>query len=328
MERAGHEGAVSVAAPKVMAASRTGRLATHAALLLVQIAFASQTVEAKVAMMPRALGGEAIAPEAIAMTRMLGAALFFQVFARSTGRLVPTTRRDQVRLAALSIVGIALNQTLFLLGLRLTTPASAGLLAVTIPVFTAAIAVLARVERPSARLAIGLLCALAGAAWLTGIQHVDRGAAIVTVNCIAYASYIVFSRDVVRRLGAVTVITWIFTWGGLLFAPVGIPALAQAAAWTPRAWGYLAYIVAVPTIVAYLANAWALGRSSPTLVTIYIYLQPPLAALFAWVQLGDRLSPRFLASAVMILVGVGIVASRPAGRKVTPISPEPASTPP
>src|SRR6185295_19687943 len=57
-----------------------GDWATHAALLLVQFAFASQAVEAKVAMMPHAQGGFAIAPEALAMARMLGGALFFQVF--------------------------------------------------------------------------------------------------------------------------------------------------------------------------------------------------------------------------------------------------------
>jgi drug/metabolite transporter (DMT)-like permease len=332
MDRAGHEvGAMST--PEVRA-SRAGRLATHGALLLVQIAFASQAVEAKVAMLPRAVGGEAIVPEAIAMMRMLGAALFFQGFARSTGALVRTTRRDQALLAGLSILGIALNQTLFLIGLRLTTPASAGLLAVTIPVFTAALAVLARVEKPSLPLALGLGCALGGVLFLTGIRNVDRGAAIVTVNCVSYAAYIVFSRGVIRRLGALTVITWIFTWGGLLFAPLGAPALVHAPEWTPRAWGFLAYIVAVPTIVAYLANAWALGRSSPTLVTIYVYLQPPLTALFAWAQLGDRLSPRLVTSAVMILVGVGIVAFRPtaasapasASAQPAPSQPRPTSS--
>jgi drug/metabolite transporter (DMT)-like permease len=244
------------------------------------------------------------------MVRMLGAALFFQVFARSTGALVRTTARDLKLLAGLSILGIALNQTLFLIGLRLTRPASAGLLAVTIPVFTAMLSVIVRVEKPTVRLGVGFAFAIAGVLWLTGFQHVDPGALVVTLNCVSYAAYLVFSRDVIRRLGALTVITWVFTCGSILFLPIGARALVAASTWTPRAWGFLAYIVLFPTIIAYLANAWALGRSTPTLVTVYVYLQPMLTALLARLQLGDALSPRLVVSGVLILIGVGIVALR------------------
>src|SRR5690349_6932078 len=90
--------------------------ATHAALMVVQVAFASQAVEGKIAMLPRVEGGEEIAPFAVAMGRMLGAALIFQLFARSTGLLRPVTGRDHLWLALLSVLGIALNQTLFLIG--------------------------------------------------------------------------------------------------------------------------------------------------------------------------------------------------------------------
>jgi drug/metabolite transporter (DMT)-like permease len=284
---------------------------THAALFVVQVAFASGAVEGKIAMMPRAEGGCDIPTEAIAMSRMLGAALFFQVLARGAGGLAATTRRDQAWLALLSVLGIALNQTLFLLGLRWTTPATAALLSITIPVFTAALAILFRQEHPSARTGIGLALAASGVAWLTGVQQIDKGAMVITINCLSYSAYIVLSRRMIQRLGAITVVAWIFAWGALLFAPVGIPALAASLpGWDTRAWGYVGFIVAVPTIIAYSANAWALGRSSATLVTVYIYAQPVMTALLAYVQLGHGLGPRLLVAAAFIAVGVGIVATR------------------
>jgi drug/metabolite transporter (DMT)-like permease len=86
--------------------------------------------------------------------------------------------------------------------------------------------------------------------------------------------------------------------------------VAGAASWTPRGWGLLAYIVAMPTIVAYLCNAWALERSNPTLVSIYIYVQPVLAAALAWLQLGDTVSERLAVAAVVTAAGVTIVATR------------------
>ena len=137
---------------------------THAALIVVQLAFASQAVEGKIAMSARDAGGEAIAPAALAMVRMGGAAAAFVLFTTLFRLRTKVTARDHLALAGLSVLGISLNQTLFLIGLRTTTPVSAALLSVTIPVFTAAMAVVARTERPSWRLAAGLGLALAGRA--------------------------------------------------------------------------------------------------------------------------------------------------------------------
>jgi drug/metabolite transporter (DMT)-like permease len=282
----------------------------HAALFVVQVAFASQTVEGKILMGTSANGGEGVSPFDVAMVRMLGAAVVFQVVVRATRLLRRTTLRDHLVLGGLSILGIALNQTLFLVGLRLTSPTTAALLGVTIPVFAAAIAVAVGHERPSARLALGLGLSVAGAVWLVGVGTIDLGGLVVLANSLSYAAYIVFSRTTVRRLGALTVITWLFTWGAALFAPLALRSVvADAPTWTPRGWWLLGYILLMPTLVAYLCNAWALGRSSATLVSIYIYLQPVLAAVLAWVQLGTGLTSRMVGAAALIAVGVAVVAS-------------------
>ena len=289
-----------------------GGWGTHAALVLVQFAFASQAVEAKVAMLPRAEGGEEIFPEALAMIRMLGGALFFHaILALRRTEHVAITRQDHARLAGLSVLGIALNQTLFLLGLRWTSPFSVSLLGATIPVFAAGLAVLFGKEALSWRTVLGLALALLGVVSLIGYGSLDRGAILVALNSLSFAMYVVLSRDVVLRVGALRTVAWLFTYGALLFAPLGVrPMLAQLPMLTPRGWAFAAYILAVPTILAYLLNAWALGKSSATLVTIYIYLQPLLAALLAWAQLGMGISKRAWLAAVLILVGLGIVASR------------------
>ncbi len=292
----------------------------HASLWVVQIAFASQAVEGKVAMASIASGGGGVHPVALAMTRMLGAAIFFVAFTRARrarglsarGALAPTTLRDKLVIAGLSVIGISLNQTLFLVGLRQTSSTAAALLSVTIPVFTAALAVAMRIEKVSTKLVGGLALAVVGVVWLTGVRAIDRGAAIVTVNSLSYSLYLVLSRRVIQRLGALTVVTWLFVFGALSFAPLGVPALvANAPTWTSKSIMFVAYIVAMPTIVAYLCNAWALARTTPSLVTIYISVQPLLAALLAWVQLGQALTSRLAVAGSFILAGVALVVTRP-----------------
>ena len=104
-----------------LAVEEKARWKVHAALLVVQLAFASQAVEGKIAMGPLASGGENIAPAALAMVRMGGAAIVFLAFTQAFDLRQRTTWRDHLTLAGLSVLGISLNQTLFLIGLRSTT---------------------------------------------------------------------------------------------------------------------------------------------------------------------------------------------------------------
>jgi len=286
----------------------------------VQFAFASQTVEAKVAMMPRQLGGEEIFPAALAMLRMLGGAVFFQAALRAWGmQTFPIRREDHARLFRLALIGVVLNQVFFLFGLRWSTPFSVALLGATIPVFTAVLAVVFGKERFSWMTALGLVLAATGVVSLTGVGSLSGqaviGVILVTLNSISYAAYVVLSRDVVLRIGALRTITWVFTYGALVFAPYGlVTTLPELPTITARGWAYLAYIVAVPTILAYLLNAWALGRTRATIVTIFIVLQPLIAAVLARVQLGHEVAPHAAVSAVLILAGLFIVTRRPAVR--------------
>jgi drug/metabolite transporter (DMT)-like permease len=303
--------------------------ATHLALAVVQVAFASQAVEAKIAMAPKSEGGEGIPAEAIAMVRMVGAALFFQVLLASfpavSGPRTPLSMRVHGKLVGLSILGVALNQALFLAGLRISGPVVVSLLGATIPVFASALAVLFRKELASWRMGLGLLLAVSGILWLSGVGSVraldaldglDRGAILVALNCLSYAAYVVFSRSTVVALGPLRTMAWVFLYGALIFAPLGVAPLAHALpALTPRGIGFLLYIVLVPTIVAYGLNAWALGRSKASTVTMYIYVQPLLAAGLAWVQLGTTVPSRAWLAAALILGGVAVATSKRYARK-------------
>jgi drug/metabolite transporter (DMT)-like permease len=292
------------------------RVWTHLALVVVQLAFAAGAVEGKLALNPAEVGGAGIDPVALAMARMAGGALFFQGFARTSGRLGPVGSSDQRRMAGLAVLGVVLNQTLFLVGLRFTSAFAAALLGATIPVFAAALAVVFRIERAGFRTALGLALAISGVLWLTGIGSVDYGAIAIALNCLSYALFIVLSKRVIERHGSLTTVAWIFTWGALIMAPFGCwPLLKGMASWSPQAWGFVAFFVAGPTVVAYLLNAWALGRSSPTLVSVYIYLQPVFAALLQWVQLGAPVGGRAIGATGLILAGLGVVATRPAFRE-------------
>jgi drug/metabolite transporter (DMT)-like permease len=284
----------------------------HAALWIVQVAFASQAVEGKLLMADVAAGGGGVDPVALVMARTMGAAIFFTAFTGLRGKLKETTTREKLALLGLSALGITFNQTLFLVGLKLTSSTAAALMSVTIPIITAGLAVAMRIERPSVALGLGLSLAVVGIVCLTGVKSIDRGVVVLIINALCYSSYLVLSRRLIQKLGALTVVTWLFVFGALSLAPFGVPALvANAPHWSARTIALVAYIVAMPSIVAYLANAWALARATPSLVTIYVSVQPILAALLAWVQLGTPLTKQLAVAGAFILAGVAVVVARP-----------------
>jgi drug/metabolite transporter (DMT)-like permease len=291
------------------------------ALVIVQVAFASGSVEGKLAMASPDGGGEGVSPLGIAMARMLGAALVFQtargLVARSRGAAGTSaaspslTLRDHGHLALLALFGVVLNQTLFLFGLSRTSPVTAALLSVTIPVFTAALAVATRQEAPHARTFFGLGISTTGVVWLTGVRDVDGGAALVAVNSLLYSVYLLLAKPLLARMPALTVQAWIFTWAALAFLPFGGPVLLRGMEeWSVRAWVLVGYVVVVCTVVAYLLNAWALARAPASIVTVYIFLQPVVAALVGWVQLGVAPPSRTVVAGGLIALGVQWVARR------------------
>jgi drug/metabolite transporter (DMT)-like permease len=292
--------------------------AVHAALIVVQLAFGTLPVEAKIVMNPPF----SVSPEALAMMRILGGALVFvpaYIFSRESRESRQSSKvatfRDRFTLVLLAIFGVALNQALFLRGLSRTSPMSATLLVATIPVFTAIFAVVAGRDRMTLRTAIGLVFAVLGVLVLSGFAVPKAGDLFVLLNAASYAIYVVFSKSSVTQHGTLAVMAWVFGAATILFAPIGASALVRDMPhWSAGAYGIVAFVVLVPTVLAYWLNAWALGRATPTLVTIYIYLQPLVVITLSTLQLGQTPPIASLFGGLFILAGVTTVALRKSPR--------------
>ena len=158
---------------------------------------------------------------------------------------------------------------------------------------------------------IGIVVATAGVLTLTGVRDVSLGNLLVTINSLAYAAYLVGVRPLLQRYGALTTIAWVFTYGGLIMAPIGVmPIVHDAPNWSQHGAMLVGWFIAVPTVFAYLANAWALERARPSIVAGYIYLQPLLVTLSAGKILGEVATMRILIAGGAILAGLTIIVTR------------------
>lgn len=285
----------------------------HVALVAVQLFFGTFPVVGKYVLLT-------IPSFAMVGFRVGGAALAFvilQFFSKDGLRL--GKKSHYAWFALYSLLGVVLNQLLFISGLALTTAVNTSLLAVLIPIFALLVGVLLRLDNLSARKIFGVVLAAAGVVYLIDpskasfSSETTRGDLFIIVNCFFYAAYIVVSKRLIQHYGALKSMTWLFLFGSIITVPLGANSMRDVdlANVPSLTWLAIAGIVVFPTILAYYLNAWALARVPPSVVAIYIYLQPLIGFVSAVIFLNEHFSLRLIIAAFLIFAGLFLVTRRP-----------------
>lgn len=292
--------------------ARTGggaALQVHLALVLVSIAFGLMHVIAKGIL-------ESLEPLQLAGLRALLATPLLLWTAWLHDRILPS-RRELPLLALLGLLGVFLNQVLFIVGLDHTTATNAAILMPSIPVFAIAVGALLRVERIGSPHLMGVALTVVGCLALldptrfTVARETAIGNLLILLNCLSYAMFLVLQRPILQRLPWRTVIAWSFVFGTgaiLAFGGSRLAALDPATVPVPD-WLGLGFVVLFPTFLGYSLSTWAVRRSSPSLVAIYTTVQPLVAAIAAVAYLREAIGLPELIGFVFISAGV-VVAGR------------------
>lgn len=293
------------------AKTSASNLAPHLALLLVQITFGSLPVIGKVVL-------KIIPSLAVVGFRVGITALALFLFQKFRGDLKLERRGDYWRFAVLSFFGVTLNQFLFVSGLALTKASNTSLLAVTIPIFALTVGSVFGVEKLRAVTVFGIVAAAAGVVLLIDPRNASfssettLGDVLIILNSFSYGIYVAFSKDVITRNGALKSIAWVFIFASFVCVPVGVFSLSavEIGAVSPVIWLLILYIALVATLLPYLLNAWALARVNPSVVAVYIYLQPLIGFFMAVVFLGEKVTLWTIFAAVLIFSGVFLVTRK------------------
>lgn len=286
-------------------------LAPHFALIGVQILFGTWPVFGKLVL-------SVMSPQILVACRVTGAAIVLMLVQRRITPLLKMPFADLVWLVLCSVIGVVGNQFFFVKGLSLTTAINATLLGTTIPVFALFASILLGYDQISLKRVLGIVVAMIGVVYLLDPQradfssHTTAGNALIVCNSFLYGIYIVISKRLFERYGALNVITWIFLIGAVIALPVGA-YVARGEHFeniNGSIWLAVVFIILFPTVGAYYLNAWALTKVSPGIVAVYIYLQPLIAFGLAPLLLHERWQSRTIVAALLIFSGVAIVSRR------------------
>lgn len=193
----------------------------------------------------------------------------------------------------------------------LTSVANATLLANLAPIFvTLAVWLLYR-RRPGGLFLAGMAVALAGMAALLGGDFRLSGRELAgdclgVVTAMFYAGY----QLAVTRLRAGASTASIMAWSGLVTAcvllPVALLSGEQILPVSAMGWLKLVGLALISQAAGQSLIAYAMAHLPATFSSVGLLLQPVVAALFAWVLLGETLGGAAIAGGVAVLVGISI----------------------
>jgi len=290
---------------------RDSPLAPFFALISAQLLFGSLPVIGKVVLAvlpPIALVG---IRTAITAAILIGVQAF-------RGRFWLKERSDYWRFAGLSLFGVVINQLFFIGGLSLTTASNTSLLAVMIPVFALAVGSLAGLERLTAIKVIGIVLAAVGVIILIDPRKASFssqttiGDLFIVINSLAYGIYVATSKAAIMRNGVFRSMMWVFIFASVICIPLGAWSLStiDISAVEMRIWLIVLWIGIGATAAPYLLNALALSKVDPSIVAVFVYLQPLIGFTLAVIFLGESIDSKFIAAAVLIFIGVFLVTRK------------------
>jgi drug/metabolite transporter (DMT)-like permease len=282
----------------------------HLSLLAANIIYGLNYSIAK-AVMP-----DHIKPFALVSLRSISAAALFWI----TSLFVPkehVNRKDLLYLFGCSFFGVVINQTLFLVGLDMTTPVNSSIILSTNPIFAFVFAAFILRERITFLKGTGLAIGFSGVLLLI-LQNGTPDLASSTfigdmfslINTISWAFYTVIIKRMLNKYHPVTVMKWTFLFGMLTNIPAGYHQWSTMD-WSSIpliAWLQIGFVIVGATYLGYLFITFGLRRLSPTIVSTYTYTQPIIAAYLATLMGQDHIDFVMIVSALLIFAGVFVVS--------------------
>lgn len=252
-------------------------------------------------------------PLAFNAARFTLATLTVLVLVKLSGQSLRLPPQECKRAVLAGLLANTVYQLFFILGLARTTAGNAALIQATMPMQVAVLSHLLGRERLSVRAWLGVGLATAGLGMLIvlrqgvslDLRHLG-GDGLMLAAAFTWACYTLYADPLLARVPARKVTALGFLAGAPPLVLAAFPQLANQK-WgelPPEAWGALAFSGVLAIGLGYLGWNYALRQLGSTRTAVYSNATPVVAAITAWLTLGERWTPGQLLGAALVLTGV------------------------
>lgn len=258
-----------------------------------------------------------ISPMALFCLRALGALILFWIASAFLPKAEKVERRDMLKIAAASFLGLFLTQISFLKAITMTTPVDASLISLLSPIAAMIVAAIVLKDKITKHGVIGLAISFAGVVFIvlnsvsirSGASETSIwGIVLMVVNVLSFATYVGIFKPLIKKYRVVTFMKWMFIFATLYSLPFGIRDLATIpyAQIPTNIILQILFVVVFATFIAYFLIPIGQKRIKPMIVCMYTYLQPVIAMSISFALGLDTMTwPKAIATA-FIFIGVSI----------------------
>jgi drug/metabolite transporter (DMT)-like permease len=239
--------------------------------------------------------------------RYAGAALLFWAVVRLAGQPLPAWP-GLASILGLGASLVALQALLFYSALARLDAGLVTLLLYTFPSIVAIAAVAIGRERPDRWKTVAVLAATAGVALVlqggAALRTDSFGIALGLAAAICAAGWVLVSDRVLRDSPALVVSALISTGATVTLWVAGVAVGALSFDFGPPGWGAVLGTVLISTVLAFATSMAGMARVGPTVTSILLTAEVPLAVTWATVLLGERLQPLQVVGGTLVVAAV------------------------
>ncbi|MGJ8744331.1 DMT family transporter [Polaribacter sp.] len=260
-----------------------------------------------------------VKPFGFILIRVVGATSIFWILGLFV-KAQKIEKSDYKKILLASFFGVGLNMLSFFKGLSLTTPISASVMMVTSPIMVLIFSSILIRKAIGKQRILGVVIGLVGTVLLiaygsssnTSATNSNWGNFLVFVNAASYGLYLVISKNLIEKYHPIVLVKWLYLFGLIFTVPFGYRELAEVH-WqempTTIYWN-IGFVVVFTSCLTYLFNLYGLSKLKPTTVSVFIYLQPVIATIYALIVGSDSLSLIKIGATLLIFTGVYLVTKQ------------------
>lgn len=265
------------------------------------------------------MAGGYVKPFAFIVLRVGGATLLFWLFS-FMGPKEKIDKRDYIHFFIAALFGIAINMLMFFKGLEHTTPIHASVISVISPILVLIMSAIFLNEKLTSMKILGVFFGFAGAIILTvygkslrSEDNVLLGNTLIFINATSFAIYIILVKKLIAKYHPFTFLKWLFLISFFMVLPFGYSELLEVdfSSFSLYIVLALAFVIIGATYIANLLNPLALVHLKASTVSIFIYIQPVIAGIFAIIMGSDNLTPVKIIASMLIFLGIYLVTKKP-----------------
>lgn len=229
-----------------------------------------------------------------------------------------TERRQAFKITGIAGISLAADLIAWHWCLQFASVAAATLMGNTAPLWVAAAGFLFFGERFGPRFLLGMAAAFGGV-WLLlagGDKGFDVHSSLAFVlgmlGAITYAGYLRGGKAARRHLSTAEVMLWGSLAATLVLLPVGLLTEDKFLPQTWSGWGAVLGLALVSQTIGQSLINWAVAHLPAAFSSLTLLINPLASAVFAWMLLGEALTPWQILGGVAVLVGIFV--AKPNGK--------------